>query len=106
MNEHHRNDEQRRGYLPDETAFTKVRREKDFHAQLWVAQEGLHRISLIVGTSRCIIPFVRVLIRIKIFRSGTDLWNGICSGICSRVFGWGGSLLQQTDIYTKLCKNS
>lgn len=111
VNEHHRDHEQRRGCLPDETAFTKVGREKHFHAQFWVVQEGLHKISLVVGISQCIVPVVRVLIRIRIFRFGIGIWNGIRSGlrsgICSRVFGWGRSLrlLQQTNVYTKLCKN-
>ena len=110
VNEHHLSHEQRRGCLPDEAAFTEVRREKDFYARFWVVQEGLHKISLVIGTSRCIVRVVLLLIRIRIFRSGIGIWSGIRGGvrggICSRVFGWGSSLLQQTNIYTKLRKNS
>lgn len=80
-----------------------MRREKDFHAQFGVAQEGLHKISLVVSTSQGIVRVVLILIRIRIFRFGIAIWS-----VWSDVFGWGRglNLLQLPDIYTKLCKNS
>jgi len=77
------------GHLPDETALPEVGREKDFHAQFWVAQKGLHTNCIVVGTGQCIVPIFRISVRVVRFGFRLGIWS-------RRVFGcqWGDNLLQ------------
>lgn len=78
--------------LPDETTFTEMRREEDFHAQFRVIQKEFRLTAIVFATGHSIIRGIRV--RVRIIRSGIGVW--------SRVLRWSRSLLQQADVYTKL----
>jgi hypothetical protein len=50
--------------LPDETTFTEVRREENFHTQFRVAEEGLQLIVLELVAGQCIV--IVIVIRISV----------------------------------------